>query len=201
MTPFPFDVIAANAALKEAMSDLDLELVCSVEVCPLTSDYMGYSNQAPYNTLYTLLHGCSGHAFHLWPATGGAGPSVVLIGSEGERAKVGISPIQFLQIALSLAPHYMDAIGSLPALNTLPNEWDIDGATKADFKLDELQARLHVWSQDERMKADIQAARQHADAVLTAVGLERLSVSDALSQLIDTHLSQPRFAIQSEDQM
>ena len=100
-----------------------------------------------YAELYTVAVTGSGGAYHLWPmgAPGGGAADawpVVYIGSEGERAKVGRSVTEFLQIACSLAPYHPDAVGRLPGINTLPDNGDIAGATADDFDTAQVAALI-----------------------------------------------------------
>ena len=155
-----------------------------------------------YAELYTVAVTGSGGAYHLWPmgAPGGGAADawpVVYIGSEGERAKVGRSVTEFLQIACSLAPYHPDAVGRLPGINTLPDNGDIAGATADDFDTAQVAALIEGWSAGAgNEEPEITAA---ADAVLSALGLPRLGVRAALDILITAHLANPRFAIRSED--
>ena len=193
--PAPFGVLTASAELREAMSALDLELGCTKAGCPRIheDDYFGYSSAPPYDSLFTLVRDGTGGAYHMW--LGGGHAPVVYIGSEGERAKIGTTASQFLQIVLSLAPNHSDVIGMLPGLGTLPDNGDIEAAKETDFDLKDAINRMTEWSRDEDAIAD----KQKADAILAAAGLARLSVEDAIRQLLSSHLAAPRFAVQSED--
>ncbi|CAE7251568.1 unnamed protein product [Symbiodinium natans] len=198
--PPPFGVLAASDELKDAMQSLDLELVCTAGGCPRIDedDYFGYSSEPPYDTLYTLVRDGTGGSYHVWVG-GGPGEAaeapVVYIGSEGERAKIGTTAKQFLQTVLSLAPHHSGIIGMLPAINTLPDNGDIEAATEADFDFPKAISAVMAWSRDE----DAGPSQRKADAVLAAAGIARLSVEDAMKELLSSHLATPRFAVQSED--
>ena len=86
-------------------------------------------------------------------------------------------------------------IGALPGINTLPDNGNIEDASEADFDYEKSMSLMTAWSCNE----DALPAQQKADAVLAAAGLARLSVEDALRQLVSSHLAAPRFAVQSED--
>ena len=211
----------AAAGLTAALDDVaDLSLACNAETCTLIDeeDLFGYAAQPPYHTLYTIATDASGGAYHIWLGSGSE--AVVYLGSEGERAKVGSSASQFLQLALSLAPHWEGAVSMLPARNTLPDNGDIDGATLADFDRDGALRLIATWSGQgpspfpegspmaakwpetaaESAAAAVEAQAK-ADVVLATLGLPRLSVEDALTQLAEAHLALPRFAIRSEDDL
>ena len=195
-TPTLFAELATAPALLEAGLP-DLELACTTDAVPRIrqDDRFAYSSNPPYDTLYTLATDGSGGGYHLWAGAGGS--CVVHIGSEGERAKVGRTASQFLQLSLSLQPHWPDCVHRLPGINTLPGNGDIVGATAADFDADALLALIAVWTSHD--PEEVAEARAKADTVLAAVGLERLSGAAALAQLCDAHLAAPRFAVRSED--
>eukprot|EP00656_Telonema_subtile_P035762 TRINITY_DN39718_c0_g1_i3.p1 TRINITY_DN39718_c0_g1~~TRINITY_DN39718_c0_g1_i3.p1 ORF type:complete len:205 (-),score=46.57 TRINITY_DN39718_c0_g1_i3:53-586(-) len=160
-------------------------------------DSFGYD--PAYSTqLFSVCTDGTGSGWHCWKTSAPVDEwPVVFLGSEGERAKVGNNSSEFLQIGLSLQPHFVDAIGRLPGLNTLPDNGDIEGATEEDFKLKEVEAMVQRWlleGEDEQ-----KALVETASTLLRDLGIPRLTVGQALKKLIEAHLALPRFAIQSPD--
>lgn len=186
-TPTIFAPLASTMALVETLHQLDLNLVCTAESAPRINedDYFGYSSSPPYESLFTLCADAGGSSYHLWTGSGAPEPPVVMIGSEGECGKVGSSASHFLQLALSLQPHWNDAVRALPAA---PGGFD-----------PVLAAHLAEGFPGEDAEETAQA-RQQAGDVLVALGLERLAVAAALEQLGETNLSVPRFTPLPEDE-
>ena len=90
-----------------------------------------------------------------------------------------------------------DAVGRLPGINTLPDNGDIAAASVADYNVEQVAELFQMWSA--RAGEEQQEATVAADAVLSAVGLPRLGVREALEALVAAHLAHPRFAVRSED--
>mmetsp|Transcript_19997 Transcript_19997/g.29858 ORF Transcript_19997/g.29858 Transcript_19997/m.29858 type:complete len:231 (+) Transcript_19997:161-853(+) len=204
-TPEPVLTLLADPKLLEIMRKLDIELACSPSGVPHIheDDYFGYSAAPPYDSLYTLATQGGGCVFLLWVCPNDGGMPVVFLGSEGERAKLGGSVSEFLQLALSLAPHFNDVMRELPGINTMPDNGDILGASTADFDVPRLLELLEIWSSgdtpDDETRQVTAQARTEADVVLDALGLSRLSREDALNALCAAHLNPPRFAPRSEE--
>mmetsp|Transcript_27970 Transcript_27970/g.31976 ORF Transcript_27970/g.31976 Transcript_27970/m.31976 type:complete len:253 (+) Transcript_27970:80-838(+) len=192
-TPPVFVTICSSDELKVAMKSLDIEVICTAEKVDLISEYdlFGYESKGIYEKIYSLCQEGSGSAFHLWEDNHG----VVFLGSEGERAKVSQTCEDFLQIACSLAPHFMDAISSLPALNTLPDNGDISAAKEEDFEMEKLVENIDQWLKDDPKPELCEAA----DQILSAINLPRLNIQQALKKMIDAHLKEPRFSMFPED--
>merc|ERR1712150_252636 len=105
----------------------------------------------------------------------------------------GRNTSEFLQIVLSLVPSFIVAIDSLPAID--PHGGDVTAASEADFNLPQIQALIEGRPRGEEELERVEKATK----VLDALGLERLSVADALRSLIGAHLAEPRFAIMPSD--
>mmetsp|Transcript_23044 Transcript_23044/g.48054 ORF Transcript_23044/g.48054 Transcript_23044/m.48054 type:complete len:230 (-) Transcript_23044:151-840(-) len=212
--PSPLSVIANNKDLRNALMEaLDLELVCSTEdndpkIMKLIDpdDLFGYDNQhvspgtgdISYRELYTICATGTGGAFHIWyPSKNNKDAGfVVYLGSEGERAKVGRSVSEFLQLVCSFAPYFFDVISDLPGINTLPDNCDISGATAQDFNVANTAIKVQNWLSQDDDTLDIQQA---ATQVLDVIQKPKLTITKALEALISAHLAEPRFAILSAD--
>jgi hypothetical protein len=170
------------------MMALDMEISFSEEKMRLIEedDLFGYRNLPPY-CLYTLARDGSGGGFHLW------NDAVVFLGSEGERAKVGRSVEEFLQIVCSLGPSFPACLRYLPGMKALPNKnGNILGATCVDFDLEKYA------KEEPSLDEDIKEVEAAAASMLNALELSKLSRREALQKLIDAHLAEPRFAIRGE---
>ena len=150
--------------------------------------------------LFMLASQTSGSVYSLWMSSGRPEPPVVLLDSEGEIAKVSETATQFLQMALSLAPNWMDCLLGLPGIHG-----GMSDAPAAEYDMDAMTARIASWRGDphpppisfgmsaEDCAATFVQARAQADLVLESVGLERLDVKTALAQLWEAYRSGPRF--------
>lgn len=197
--PTVFAKVVSDSELWAHMQTVDLEVVCSADAMqPIDADDLfNYAAIGPYASLHTVVTGGCGSGFHCWgdPSHVDILP-VVMLGSEGERAKVGRTPAEFIEIALSLVPFFRDAVCNLPGLNTLPDNGDIEGASGGG--VDWTRVRLFFEQEaDEDRVAQVAAA----DSILAALGLRRRTVDEALSMLLVAHLDRPRFAIISEDDL
>lgn len=168
-----------------------------------------------YQALYSIFVTGSGGGFHVWfpPSSketntstapignDGNDGAVIYLGSEGERAKVGRTVVEFLQIFTSLAPHFFDAVGDLPGLNTMPDNGDITGATLKDFHLDTVCEKLETFKAQDKEDddQDYKNAIEAANEILAVIKKPRLTIRQSLEALIAAHLSEPRFAIEADD--
>merc|ERR1712228_624160 len=109
-------------------------------------------------------HG-TGSGWHCWALDGvtAADWPVVYLGSEGERAKTGRNTSEFLQIALSLAPHFIDAIDRLPGID--PHGGDISVASEAVFNVSQIQAWIEGIPRDEHVEETVRKANMVLDAL------------------------------------
>ena len=194
--------LARSPELRRGMEDLDLEVCCEPAfMTPIDQeDLFGY-DPSYTSVLYTICSDGTGSAWHCWAQDGTPVDDwpVVLLGSEGERAKTGRSAAEFLQISLSLVPFYRDAVGRLPGLNTLTDNGDVAAASESDFNLGTLQTQIDGWKAS--MEEEEDGLHAKASMLLGALSLERLSTAAALQKLIDAHLALPRFTIKAEDEL
>ena len=140
--PQAFATIASTPALQAAMLALDLQIRCTIEFMSRTpeEDYFGHSTEPPYDQLFMLASQTSGSVYSLWMSSGRPEPPVVLLGSEGEVAKVSETATQFLQLALSLAPNWMHCLLALPGIHG-----GMSDAPAAEYDMDAMTARIASW--------------------------------------------------------
>mmetsp|Transcript_20963 Transcript_20963/g.51502 ORF Transcript_20963/g.51502 Transcript_20963/m.51502 type:complete len:212 (-) Transcript_20963:93-728(-) len=199
-TPACLKKLLEHESSKQAMFDLGIELVCTSDKVSLISedDYFGYESGGDYADLYNFCWDGSGGGFHIWNfATMGNHP-VVFLGSEGERAKLGASVEDFLQVACSLQPCIMDVISRLPLAGGIQDETDMNKAVAADMNMDEtiqFVQRNQTQSNEDSEDSQLEAAK----LILSTIGRPVLSIQEALAKVLAAHLSEPRFNPQPED--
>ncbi|KAL3929383.1 MAG: hypothetical protein SGBAC_012238 [Bacillariaceae sp.] len=197
-TPTCLKKLVSNDAGKQALFDLGIELVCTPDKVPFISedDYFGYESGGEYAELYNFCWDGSGGGFHIWNLA--TVNPVVFIGSEGERAKLGASVEDFLQVTCSLQPCIMDVISSLPLAGGIDDETDMNKATAAEMRMAEMiqsVERNQNESNEDSEGSQLEAARLVLDTIVRPV----LSIPEALEKVLAAHLSKPRFNPQPED--
>eukprot|EP00040_Diaphanoeca_grandis_P000254 m.14866 g.14866 ORF g.14866 m.14866 type:complete len:334 (+) comp10322_c0_seq1:281-1282(+) len=203
--PTIFQKIATKDTLVRAMQLMDLEVKCDALSMPViqSGDFHEYdSTQHVYKWLYGLMQdgGSVGERhgnFYSWHDSNCSSEldnPVVYLGPKGEKAKVGRTTQEFLQVALSLYPYFMNAIGFLPAVKLKEN---VLRADESDFRLAQRTITIKGYLEQDRAR-DLKGLRETtttADNVLEELELTRLSIHDALETLVEAHLAHPRFAI------
>jgi hypothetical protein len=141
--PQAFATIASTPALQAAMCALDFQVRCTADAMPRTpeEDYFSRKKaEPPYDQLFTVASQASGSVYSLWMSSGQQEHPVVMLGTEGEVAKVGETAAQFLQLALSLAPNWMDCLLRLPGIHG-----DTSATTDAEYDVDAMAATIASW--------------------------------------------------------
>ncbi|CAJ1947681.1 unnamed protein product [Cylindrotheca closterium] len=199
-TPACLKKLLENEAAKQAMFDLGVELVCNTsdKVYVISQDdYFGYESGGTYAELYNFCWEGSGGGFHIWNLGTGNHP-VVFLGSEGERAKLGATVEDFLQVVCSLQPCIMDVIFGLPLAGGIEDETDMNKALATDMDVKEtirFVERTQRQSNEDNEDSQLEAAK----IVLGTIGRPFLSIREAMEKVVTAHLSEPRFNPQPTD--